>query len=289
MSIYSEIPTVNGKPVNTPVPGKDVIQAPQPLIDPIRPRTPEQNSSKPPVVHSDGWPNILALCGVHGVGKDYVLKKLGYSIYGFADPMYVVAEHFLGTSDKSEPGVRRFLQTMGQWGRGVVSEQYPLTLERAKFTQSLLKGTEPSERQLRDKLVNRGVQMRLWGTPECWSTALVTRLRGALAARPPATRLGISNVRFLNEIEALGPLSPELWFVHAPSDEIKARRGSEVKGASEDVSEVLASAIRKSLKNGAPVEIEGRSICLTELISGVIWNSESEVVGIDPSITVKKL
>ena len=74
-----------------------------------------------------------------GVGKDYVARSLGLHIYGFADPLYRIAEHYFGTSDKSKPGIRKFLQTVGQWGRGTNTDEYPYTTERAVFVKQMRK------------------------------------------------------------------------------------------------------------------------------------------------------
>src|SRR4051812_18700276 len=77
----------------------------------------------------------LALSGQLKSGKDYVANQCGYTVVGFADPIYALVKVLLGTSDKNIPGVRRMLQLVGQWGRGIVSEEYPLTLERASTTK----------------------------------------------------------------------------------------------------------------------------------------------------------
>ena len=63
-----------------------------------------------------------------------------HEILGFADPIYALSRAYLGTEDKSVPGVRKFMQDVGQWGRGVVSDEYPLSVTRALFTHDVRRG-----------------------------------------------------------------------------------------------------------------------------------------------------
>jgi hypothetical protein len=70
-------------------------------------------------------------------GKDFVAQAARLRRMGFADPIYQLCEHFNGTSDKSVPGVRQFLQQLGQWGWGSVSDFYPFTVERALMTREI--------------------------------------------------------------------------------------------------------------------------------------------------------
>lgn len=70
-------------------------------------------------------------------GKDYVAKSAGLTIKGFADPIYQICEYFNGTSDKAVPGVRKFMQQIGQWGWGCVSDAYPFNMERAAISQKI--------------------------------------------------------------------------------------------------------------------------------------------------------
>lgn len=79
----------------------------------------------------------IAFSGCYGVGKDYVAKQANLKILGFADAIYPFAEYFFGTSDKSVPGIRKFLQQVGQYGRGHYSEQYPACMERAIAVDTL--------------------------------------------------------------------------------------------------------------------------------------------------------
>lgn len=70
-------------------------------------------------------------------GKDHVAKSCRSFPLNPADPIYLLAQRILGTSDKSAPGVRRFMQLVGQWGWGCLSNEYPLSVERALFIDKL--------------------------------------------------------------------------------------------------------------------------------------------------------
>ena len=77
----------------------------------------------------------LIFSGRMRAGKDYVAEQLGLPIYGFADPIYLLTEAWVGSQDKTLSGVRRAMQKIGAWGRGIVSEAYPLTRERHRFCE----------------------------------------------------------------------------------------------------------------------------------------------------------
>ncbi|MCI0696405.1 hypothetical protein L0337_30925, partial [candidate division KSB1 bacterium] len=71
-------------------------------------------------------------------GKDFIAAKTRAKIFGFSDPLYAIASHFFGvevtsTQNKDLPGMRAFLQTVGQWGKNIISDEYPVTPARAAF------------------------------------------------------------------------------------------------------------------------------------------------------------
>jgi hypothetical protein len=134
----------------------------------------------------------VALSGRKRAGKDYVAEHNGYVKYGFADPMYRLAEHFLGSSDKSVPGVRNFLRTIGAWGRGMVSDRYPLTAERNRTTKTI--------RSHGARITDMGEESDWFGfgrAEDFWIDMLISRLEGE--TRPVAT----TNARFPNEVNRL--------------------------------------------------------------------------------------
>ena len=222
-------------------------------------------------------PRLLGTNGVYGVGKDYVLKKLGYKILGFADPLYEIAAVVTGTTveklDKGAPGIREMLQTIGQWGRGMVNDKYPLTIERHLFENQLWGNNTTAYLRLREKLADRyAVDRRTWGTSDCWSQSLRIRMRAALAGNKDA-KVASSNVRFLNESAMIQALGGQVWFVDAPQAEIKGRQLQASARTLNDPSEALAKAIRKALVDGSSVLVEGKEVPVTSIVTGVIWNS----------------
>lgn len=78
--------------------------------------------------------NKLVLTGRMRAGKDTLCNKLNYKNISLAEPMYKIAEDVFQTRDKNVPGMREFLQNIGQWGWGHVDEDYPVTPERAILT-----------------------------------------------------------------------------------------------------------------------------------------------------------
>jgi hypothetical protein len=134
-------------------------------------------------------------------GKDYVLERFGFQKAGFADPLYALQEFLFGTRDKSAPGARKFLQTAGQWGRGLVNEQYPLTPTRALFCMMIT--TLGVAKRLPDDSVN----WHEFGNDRLWVDALLRRVAGMEG------RVAVSNVRFENEYKALSEAGWEHWHV----------------------------------------------------------------------------
>lgn len=144
---------------------------------------------------------LLALSGRLRSGKDYVAETCGYKIMGFADPMYLIAQHYFGTSDKAAPGVRAFLQAVGQWGWGVASEVYAFTPERAAIIEQIRRyGCDivaPAAP------IFDGVDWSQFGRrQDFWVQIFLTRVRRELASFPD-TRIAVVNVRFNHELEPL--------------------------------------------------------------------------------------
>ena len=145
----------------------------------------------------------IALSGVMGVGIDYVAKNLDCVIFGFADPMYDLAVEMLGTSDKSVPGVRKFLQTIGAWGRGDVTLECPLSVERALFV----------ERMRHSGYTRFGKDSNYW-VRQCLD-------RIAQSAEP---RIAVTNARFANEAKALSDAGFQLLHAVCHADTLASRR-----------------------------------------------------------------
>src|SRR5262245_18134727 len=82
-------------------------------------------------------PVRLAITGKLKVGKDHVAKAIGAEIHGLADPIYSLCQHFFGTDDKDAEGMRQTMQIIGQWGRALVGEDYPLSPIRVLFCMAM--------------------------------------------------------------------------------------------------------------------------------------------------------
>ena len=145
----------------------------------------------------------LGLSGVLGVGKDYVAKQAQCKVFGFADPMYQIATDLCGTSDKSVPGIRKFLQTLGAWGRGDVSIECPWSMERALFVE-----------RMRD-----AGYTRFGRDADYWVRQCMDRIN-----QSDEPRIAVTNARFANELLALQKGGFELVHVVCLPDVLAARR-----------------------------------------------------------------
>lgn len=147
--------------------------------------------------------NKVAFSGLLKAGKDWVAQQAGFPIYGFADPMYLLSEHYIGTGDKSVPGVRRFLQDIGAWGRNYISEQHPLTVERMRIIREI--------RQYVGRLACPQYPMIDWrdfGYDETfWIKTLQVRIHGLKG------RAAVVNYRFDNERQMLSDEGFESYLV----------------------------------------------------------------------------
>lgn len=143
-------------------------------------------------------------------GKDFVAKSANLKIKGFADPIYQLCEFFNGTADKSVPGVRKFLQQIGQWGWGCVSDSYPHTAERAAITRSI---REQGATMTRDfgwvNWSEFGKRQDFWVNIALTGLAIQSRTLAKKAQdflfpemnQQPGMRLAITNARFAHELQ----------------------------------------------------------------------------------------
>jgi hypothetical protein len=199
------------------------------------------------------------------VGKDHMAGVAGLPIEGLARPLYALANLFFAASVDANgnkdalPGMRAFLQTVGQWGRGTINAQYPVSPARAAFIGMIrsLAGTLPG---------NLGVDWASFGINEnIWLDAALVRI----AAAGPE-RISITNVRFANEFAQLTKLGwTNFHVITTPAERIErlAKRGLTpespvLKDTSEQLSRALDNQVIKQLstvRNGAKMR--------------VIWNS----------------
>lgn len=175
-------------------------------------------------------------------GKDYLATQAQRQVFGLADPMYGLANHFFGVSagiavsaaNKDQPGMREFLQKVGQWGRGTRSAQYPLTTERAVFITMILSLDAAG-------ILPHDVDWKSFGDNEdIWLDSCVNRIR----VEPNAA---VTNVRFENEFKRFKAEGFQHWHVMCSGPTWTARLG--VRGLQpgspevNDVSEQLAISL----------------------------------------------
>lgn len=77
---------------------------------------------------------LYAFSGLMFAGKDFVAKYANLSVASIAEPIYELCEYFNSTRNKSVPGIRRWMQLVGQWGWGHVDEEYLMNIERGVIT-----------------------------------------------------------------------------------------------------------------------------------------------------------
>lgn len=167
----------------------------------------------------------VVLTGRRRAGKDFIAEKNGYTIYGFADPMYELAEHFVGSSDKEKPGVLEFILKVGAWGRGEVSEEYPLTPERRRITEDI------RENATDYTSIGSTAGWKSFGELEnFW-----IRLMGKRIRHSSEKRIAVTNARFPSELRVLLDEGFEHRHVMCSEDTRKGRLGDEkYDGSSEN-------------------------------------------------------
>lgn len=210
--------------------------------------------------HADPRPQRIFFTGRLGIGKDYCAAAAGYQVLGFADPIYELASHFFGvkvdaTSGKDAPGMRTFLQTVGQWGRGDVTPQYPYTPTRALFITMIR------------SLTSAQVLPKWWenfGSANFWADYLIER------AAQNAGFVAVTNCRFANEYKLLKDAGWTHFHVIASgadwASRLSAKRLTPQSPECNDVSEQLARKLDKDLS--ALAKQPGGKL-------RVVWNSST--------------
>jgi hypothetical protein len=257
-------PGVNTK-VNVPSGRPDPLGA----ETPISPASNEIQSSNTSTAHVPRFTSRLFFTGRVAVGKDFTALADGLTIYGFADPLYYLASHFFGvkvdsTIGKDGPGMRAFLQTLGQWGRNMVNEKYPYTPTRACFITMI--------RSLAAAGVISGfeVDWSSFGQNEnIWLDACLRRV----ANSSDGTRIGITNVRFSNEFARLQSegfqhihvtCSPACW-----RERLVTKKLTPDSPQVKDVSEQLAMSIDADLTKKISAQPTGSKL-------RVVWNDTAK-------------
>lgn len=246
--------------------------------DPVERHTedPEQVPYQQPQTQSPPIPTLkrpigrcLLFSGSLGVGKDFVADKVGAKIFGFSDPMYLVASYLTGvevTSNKNKdlPGMRDLLQKIGQWGKNDVNDKYPYTPARAVFcyvVRSLgIRGA-----------FDTSVDWEKFGVdPDLWLKACEKRINAFIAAQENTGRVAITNARFKNELEHFRARSEwDHWHVMCSAETWKERLAK--KGLTpeskelQDMSEKLALALNRDVINKLNARTSNNKL-------RVIWN-----------------
>lgn len=191
-------------------------------------------------------------------GKDFVANKIGADIFGFADPIYSLAEYLLNikvtaNENKDAPGVRKFLQQVGQWGRSEATEQYPHTAERAMF--SLMVRSLANQNCL-----GPGVDWGMFGlTADLWIDGLLKR-----ADAVNSNRIVVTNCRFPNEYRRLSEANFEHWHIVCSPQSWLSRLAEKKLDAKSpevsDMSEKLAADLNADLLKKLSAQKQGNKL-----------------------------
>lgn len=187
--------------------------------------------------------------GLIGAGKDFVAEATGAIIFGFAEPLYHLAEYFFGVTvnakeGKQLPGVRQFLQVAGAWGRAEVTEQYPLTPARACFI-SMIRSLGEANRFDPKYEVDWSSYGR---NKDIWLNATNNRVEDFIA-KNPGVRVAITNVRFQNEYKKMQELGwSHIHIMCAPETRLKrVTVGADSKDASEKLAAFLNNDVTRQI------------------------------------------
>jgi hypothetical protein len=154
-------------------------------------------------------PRKYALTGRLRSGKDHAAKLCNGTILGFADPLYAVGKSIFGIGvegkDDQKIDMRSFYMKLGEWGKGTVDDQHPVTMERATFVVLM--------RAYGSQLCDLPVDWRTYGTNKnIWLESLLGRsfqesgeafsdtLEGDFV---PRKDIFVTNVRFKFELGEL--------------------------------------------------------------------------------------
>lgn len=180
--------------------------------------SPAPNPASPDVMTKVQLGRKIFFTGRLCSGKDFVANKIGANVYGFADPIYRLAEYLFNikvtaTEGKDKPGVRKLLQVIGQWGRNEVSLQYPLTVERAMFCMMIRSLAQQKAFQI------SGVDWASFGlSTDLWIDALLRRVNDS-----EGERVVVTNCRFPNEYKRLIDDGWQHWHIVCSPQTLRAR------------------------------------------------------------------
>jgi len=205
--------------------------------------------------------------GTLGVGKDYVAAQIGAKVYGFSDPMYALAKFFFGfevnaNEGKDGPGMRKFLQMAGQYGRGTLDVNYPVSIERAAFINAVRSNADSL------KALCPYLDWREYGTTDnFWANGLLSRI-----ADSTDPLIANTNVRFDNEFKMLSDAGFQPWHVCCSSatlaERLVKKKLTMQSPELSDVSEALAKRLNEQLRKEISFNRGGGKM-------RVVWNDPS--------------
>lgn len=246
--------------------------------------------------------SLIGFTGSLGAGKDYVADALGASKASMAEPLYAMTKLFFnrGSVDRSEGlpvGLRECWQTFGQWGKGTVSQEYPLTPVRAMFETFVRDRMWPELLQQFGETF--GVRWEDYGRDEnLWIKAMVHRLKGRrLSPDRSRTLTAVTNIRFKCEVDAFKAQGWPLIHVLASPATLRARQDAQhtSEEARSNSSERLAHQI-----NDACYHVCYRSTPTPDLpdwladngfgwVDAVVWNDTEGDPSINEFLTIGQL
>jgi len=195
----------------------------------------------------------IVVSGSMRAGKSFLLEnRLGLSIRNVPDPMYAITEHYFGTTDKSLPGIRSFMQQIGQWGRGLVNEEYPATPERGAVVAEVREnGDAIIRRHAEHPAEYVEVDWREFGrNPGFWVDVLSSRLQ-FLQEEGRDEGIGVPNARFPNEIiELAGTRDLDYYHVMCSPGTRRARVDGDMEEQDSDSTEAMAQELNSLAANG---------------------------------------
>ncbi len=189
----------------------------------------------------------VVFSGRMGAGKDYCAEQAGLTIMGLMDPLYPICKQFFGTDDKSLPGMRRFMQTVGVWGRGIVNEEYPLNPERALLLREIrMMGCDGhTPLPFSCEWLPQLCYMEKFGTTQrFWLDMLLHRVKGK-------DRVAIVNARFPDEISTFKGIGFQHFHVVCKKDTLAVRgRTRGLAEGANDLTEQMALGFDREFFEG---------------------------------------
>ena len=191
----------------------------------------------------------LAFSGRLRAGKDHLAKEMGCRVVSIADPIYILSEHFLGSSDKDRPDVRKHLQLIGSWGLGLTEEAPEGIPDRrtvTNFIRNKARTVLPME--------YHDVAWEKFGQEEgLWVKATLLRT-DRMMAESPLIPLAIVNARFSSQVDAFKAADFTHLHVRCSPETRKGRVGpSYDPKMDQDSTELMSIGFDKTLTGKAVV------------------------------------